>query len=81
MVAGGVDRVSAAGGATVRDGGGVPDFDDEQIALLPTPLEAEQTVGVTTAVGGTMAPIAALLLDQLDEAGAEIRRKIELSDT
>lgn len=52
--------------------------DDEQIALLPTPLEAEQTVGVTTAAGGTMAPTAALLRDQLDEAGAEIRRKIEL---
>lgn len=50
--------------------------EDQQLALLPTPLEAEQTVGVTTAAGGTMTPAAQLLLEQLDEAAEEIRGSI-----
>lgn len=51
--------------------------DEDRLAILPTALDTERTVGVTIAEGGALTPTARLLLEHLEASAREIRQELE----
>ncbi|WP_031464952.1 LysR substrate-binding domain-containing protein [Sciscionella sediminilitoris] len=50
--------------------------DEERLVALPTPLATGRTVGVTVVPGATRAPIARLMLSQLEVVAGELRQEL-----